>query len=62
MSEYDTMYTREIVCPHCGRQFTDSWEFNMDDGEEIDVECRYCEKEFVVTCDVTVTYSSRIEE
>lgn len=47
-------YTREIVCPHCGHQFIDSWEMD-DEGEEY---CEYCGKDFYYERIVTVEYSS----
>lgn len=50
---------RNIICPYCGWEDEDSWEFDSD--EEV-VTCRGCEKEFNVTREIEVTYStSRIE-
>lgn len=36
-------YTDEIVCPHCGYEFSDSWEIRGDIGE-----CHECEKRFCI--------------
>jgi len=49
MSEIDHKFTNEIVCPYCGYEFSDSWEYldpsnDSHDGEEIDVECLECGK------------------
>ena len=51
----DHEYTQEITCPHCGREWTDSWEVNADDGEE---ECSNCEEKYSWTRQVSVTYST----
>lgn len=53
------MFTDEIVCPYCGYEFEDSWEYDDDE----DVECYHCEKKFHVTKNVEVTYEThRINE
>lgn len=54
--EIDHEYTNEIVCPHCGYEYTDSWE--MQDGKR---NCCECDKPFSVDRDVSVTYSTRKE-
>lgn len=52
-------YKINITCPYCEYEDKDSWEFNEDEGEQT---CGKCEKDFNVTREVTVTYStSRIE-
>lgn len=54
----DHEYTREIVCPYCGCEFSDSWEYG--DGEDIgEVECECCEKEFFVSRVIDITYVSK---
>ena len=50
--EIEHEYTAEVVCPWCGYEFTDSWDF-PDDGEE---ECPSCWKPFKFSRDVTVDY------
>lgn len=60
--EYDTEFTCYITCPHCGYEDYDSWEFEGDDGEEIEQECGSCEKEFYATRSITVDYSTRKKE
>ena len=30
MSEIKHKYTKEIVCPYCGYEFSDSWDYSSD--------------------------------
>jgi transcription elongation factor Elf1 len=55
--EIDTDGTDEIVCPHCGEVFTDSWEYGRD--EDIgEVECGECEKTFYARRNISISYTS----
>ncbi|HDK7182970.1 TPA: hypothetical protein PTV74_002117 [Clostridium botulinum] len=56
--EIDHEYTNEIVCPFCGYEFIDSWEYG--DGEEDLglIECNECGKSFYANREVLVTYST----
>ena len=57
--EIDHRYTAEIVCPHCGYEFRDSFEFD-DDGI---TECYECEESFSFERQVDITYSTnKIDE
>jgi len=47
-------YTNEVVCPYCGYEFTDSWEY----ADEGDVYCETCENDFTYERVVTVEYRS----
>lgn len=62
MSEIDHEYTKEIVCPHCGYEFIDSWEHNeslqSDQSGDNLISCHECEKNFVAHMDVEVYYST----
>lgn len=59
--QIDHEYTDEIVCPHCGYEFGDSWEYDEDDGEMI--ECQDCDKSFRLDVNYTVSYvSSKVEK
>lgn len=51
-----------IMCPHCGKHSSDSWE--CDDGKEgvFDHECGWCEKPFEYTRYISVKYSSKAKE
>jgi uncharacterized Zn-finger protein len=56
--EIDHDYTDEVICPYCGYEFSDSWEFN-DTQDEQHVECSECSKEFFLYVDMTVNYTTR---
>lgn len=53
--EIDCDWTDEVVCPYCGTEFLDSWEYE-DEGEEY---CEECNKEFAFQRNVIVGYSSQ---
>ena len=55
---FDHEFTNEIVCPYCGYEFTDSWEFN-DTRDEQHVECCECGKEFLLYVNISVDYTTR---
>lgn len=46
--------TEEIVCPWCGHQYQDSWEFSDDD----ETDCDECEKQFTFHRIIDVTYDT----
>ncbi len=60
-----TIYHRnmdEIVCPYCGYDHKDSWEFfGGRDRECVDMECLNpdCEKKFTAIQNVKITYSTK---
>jgi uncharacterized Zn-finger protein len=58
MEEIDHEYTDEIICPYCGEDVMDSWEYS-DSG---DIQCGKCRKEFTYEREVTVTYSTQKSE
>lgn len=64
MNEIDSNYTDEIVCPYCGYEFSDSWEFAENNPLEWneDIECRECGLQFNCQCHATITYSTKIKE
>ena len=49
----------EIVCPHCGYEFSDSWEYH-DTQDEQKVEClnEECSKTFSLFVEFDVTYKT----
>ena len=55
--EFDTEFRDDIVCPYCGYEFTDSWEYN-DTQDEQKVDCHDCGKEFLLYMHVTIDYST----
>jgi transcription elongation factor Elf1 len=49
-----------ITCPYCGYVDRNSKERGLDDGgEEEAIDCRKCEREFMASMDVTVTFMAR---
>lgn len=61
MSKIDCDYTREVVCPHCGHEQSDSWEINFGIGLEGDAEiqCGECGEDFIASRQAEITYSSK---
>jgi DNA-directed RNA polymerase subunit RPC12/RpoP len=53
--EFDTSYTDQIICPHCGYKFHDSWEY----GESGELDCPECEKSLFMEKSVSVYYTTR---
>ena len=49
-------YEKDIICPYCNYEFSDSWEYN-DEGDK-EIECGECEKEFTLSVEFDVTYST----
>jgi hypothetical protein len=46
-----------IICPHCGEQMGDCWEWVHDEPTEN--ECSYCNKKIVVWAEYSVDYHAR---
>lgn len=51
--EIDCRFTDEIVCPYCGKVQSDSWEYESGKNE-----CGWCELDFMLEVNETITYSS----
>jgi uncharacterized Zn-finger protein len=49
----------EIVCPYCGYEYSDSWEF---DGDDSSIDCEQCGKEFDYSRIVDICYTTRKKE
>jgi len=49
----DTKYTDEMICPHCGYEYSDSWELQSESDEII---CDDCGNEFRYERIVTAEY------
>jgi len=47
-----------IVCPHCFYENQDSWELALENGDNIEMACEKCDKEFAVTKEVITTYTT----
>ena len=52
-------YTRDPICPHCGKEYQDAWELRLDEDDVETLECGTCNEEFEVERVVTVEYSTR---
>ena len=52
----ETQDTDEILCPHCGYRYSDSYEFDGDGGEIV---CDHCDREFHYERATSVSYSTR---
>lgn len=48
----------EIICPYCGFKISDPYEYGLDDGDYLEIECPECEKTFGVSLEITYTYRS----
>ncbi len=55
MSEIVHENTENIVCPICGHEHTDSWEYEDDSGE---ITCQGCNKEFFFEREYDVSYTT----
>ena len=56
-TKIDCAYTDEIVCPYCGYVSSDSWEYGIT-VVDFEVDCNECEKTFLCSRCIDVTYSS----
>jgi len=54
--EINHKYTDEVVCPYCGYEHSDCWEFS-DFNDEF--ECSGCKELFVMQRNVEITYSTK---
>ena len=53
--DIDHDYTKEIVCPYCGHEQSDSWEI-MGNDEDGETDCDECEKSFRWSAHIDITY------
>lgn len=61
MNNIEHEMTEEIVCPFCGSEFTESWEFGeYSNDEDLGlVECDECNKSFYATRNISISYSTK---
>ena len=59
-NKYDTDWTTFPTCPHCGEDDQDWWDClePKNDGDEWNVECCSCDKEYKVTMSVSVHFTT----
>jgi hypothetical protein len=64
MPDFDTDYQRYPVCPYCGYNHRDAWEWPFDGAEDdLDHDCASCDKPFRCSRNIIVEYSTKpIEE
>lgn len=55
IKEINHTYTNEIVCPHCGYEYQDSWEMSDNDEED----CQECGEKFIFSREVDVHYNTQ---
>jgi len=61
--EIDHEYTSEVVCPWCGAEDSDSWEYGNDSEQNHgSYDCYECRKIFFWERDLEVTYTTRKEK
>ena len=56
MSDIDHTLTHEPVCPHCGAEQSDAWEWMP--GESGYTECSSCDEQFFWERIITVEYTT----
>lgn len=59
LEESENWNKREITCPICGYEFSDSWEYGSDYGED---ECGGCGATFEWSREVEVSYSAEVKK
>jgi len=54
---FDTDWTDEMICPHCGYIVTEAWEItgSRESGEH---DCEECGKSFAWTENMTIRYTT----
>lgn len=62
MSEHE--HTDNPVCPYCGHENRDAWEWNLGPGLEGDgeVDCDSCGKPMIVLRHRSITYSTKAKK
>ena len=61
IKEIDCFCTTEIICPYCGHEHSNSWEF-LTDGDLKGFACDNCDKEFCIEVEHETTYTSSKKE
>jgi len=55
---YNTEYTDEPVCPHCGHKIEDAWEIDFEGQECAKIDCPECDKPIEVCKNMSITYNT----
>lgn len=56
IEEHATDYTNTPICPWCGHDHYDAFEWGMENGEYEKHDCDSCGKTFEVSCSINVSY------
>lgn len=59
MSDIDCDCTDEIVCPYCGYEHEESYEYIGHNESDKIIDCASCDKRFNVSVEYSVTYSTQ---
>lgn len=59
LEENDNWNKSEITCPICGYEFSDSWEYDLDRGEDT---CEGCGATLQWSREVEVSYSTEVKK
>jgi NADH pyrophosphatase NudC (nudix superfamily) len=62
MKDTDTLYADDMICPHCGHKETEPTEVPWTEDCETERVCNDCSKTFFVRVDITVRWSTAIDE
>lgn len=61
MSDFDTEYTDNPICPACGKEETDQWEYQFK-NESVDSWCGHCDAKIRITQHIAVHYTTTLCE
>lgn len=59
---YDTEYTDEPVCPHCGCIISDAWDITFGNQECTIIDCDDCDKGIEVCRNISTSYNTYKEK
>jgi len=54
--EIDHTYTKNIVCPYCGKENKNSWEVALGEEDMGIIDCGYCGEEFFASRIISIEY------
>jgi len=62
--EHDCSYNDTIVCPYCGHEEANPTEYlqGSGQGDDIEINCSSCDKEFIFSYGTKITFSSRCKD
>ncbi len=51
--------SKENICPWCGDEIQDLWEFGLEDGEAREFDCPSCDKKIDISLSISYDYKIR---